>query len=250
MRIIHAVCDENGKARGGIAGDQTGKEIREAKWYVREGGWAQYIECTDEAIAGRAVIIAEAIEKGNYGYSQDNRWSGYESICSSTIEGGRGDFDCSSLVLSCYILAGLNIRPSGSTHDLAKRLCDTGKFVCYTGAGHTENCDKARKGSLYCTPGKHVIMCIEDGSQVPVNEISSNDQGVSEVEVPVYAPANQVKALGSVRIRDVPKTGKTIAIAHKGDLLEVFDTDPETGWYKTASGFITNNEKYVEVIKC
>lgn len=239
MKIIHAVSDENERARGGIAGDQTGKEIREAKWYDRP--WAQYIECKDTDLAAHAVTIIKAICAGNYGYNQDARWTGYDAICKYGIESGCGDFDCSSLVLSCYRLAGLSIKEkTGSTRDVAKILTATGKFKLSTDRADLSTADHARKGALFCTPGKHVCMCIEDGPNV---------------EIP--APAGQqtvdrqlVRALGSVRIRETPKDGKTISIAHEGDVIEVYGTDEATGWYKTGTGFITKNERYVEVIKC
>ena len=51
VKIAHAIGDENGKARGGKAGDQTGKEILVTNWYKRTGGWEVYLECTDKALA-------------------------------------------------------------------------------------------------------------------------------------------------------------------------------------------------------
>lgn len=38
-RLVHAVSDERGKARGGKPGDQTGKEILIQDYYARSGGW-------------------------------------------------------------------------------------------------------------------------------------------------------------------------------------------------------------------
>lgn len=240
MKIIHAVTDENGNAKGGRIGDQTGKEIRQADWYKRSGGWSQYIEPLDANLANRAVIIAKAICNGNYGYSQSNRWTGYDSICRNGIENGCGDFDCSSLVLSCYRLAGLQIKEkSGSTRDAAKILTATGKFRLYTDEEHLTNPDRACKGSMFCTPAKHICICIEDGN-------GYKERADSAVENVTDEPKNWVIAKGSVRIRESPKTGKTIAIAHKGAKVEVFGQDEESGWYKTACGFITNNERYIE----
>ncbi len=34
-----ARIDENGKASGGQAGDQTGKEVSTQKWYLHTKGW-------------------------------------------------------------------------------------------------------------------------------------------------------------------------------------------------------------------
>lgn len=238
MRIIHAVCDENGRANGGAPGDQTGKEILEAAWYVRKGGWTQYLECVDRALAEHAVTIARAIAKGNYGYSQDagknGRWSGYDAILEHGIENGVGNFDCSSLVLSCYRLAGLKIKEkAGSTHDLADRLLETGKFALVTSEPFLSEPEYAAIGGIYCTPGAHTCICIEDGAKYQGEEVPEREL---------------IRAKGSIRIRETPKTGKTLAIAHKGDVIEVYGTDEESGWYKTATGYITNNTRYVESV--
>lgn len=247
MKIVHAVCDENGEAHGGIPGDQTGKEIREQNWYNRSGGgWEQYIECTDQSIADKAVAFAKAICAGNYGYNQDKRWSGYDSILADGIENGCGDFDCSSLVLGVYRLAGLNIKEkSGSTRDAAKILTATGKFRLVTEGDVLTNPELAKKGSCYCTPGQHIVVCIEDGKKVEITQDSSDDpiQSVTARQI-IRIRKNK----DNVRIRETPKTGKTVVIAHAGDIIEVYGTDVETGWYKTASGYITNNERYIEKI--
>lgn len=238
MRIVHAICDENGSSHGGAPGDQTGKEIRDQEWYRRSGGWEQYLECTDRALAEHAVTIAKAIVDGNYGYSQDGgkngRWSGYDAILEKGIENGCGNFDCSSFVLSCYRLAGLRIKEkSGSTHDLAKILLETGKFALVTSEPFLSDPERAAIGGLYCTPAAHVCMCVEDGKKY-------RGEDVPEREL--------IRAKGSVRIRETPKDGRTLAVAHKGDVIEVYGTDEESGWYKTSSGYITANERYVE--KC
>ena len=39
VRIGSARIDENGKARGGKAGDQTGKEVSTQNWYKHNKGW-------------------------------------------------------------------------------------------------------------------------------------------------------------------------------------------------------------------
>ena len=37
--IGNAVGDEHGNARGGEAGDQTGKEVKIQPWYLNKKGW-------------------------------------------------------------------------------------------------------------------------------------------------------------------------------------------------------------------
>ncbi len=113
--IAHAVMSEN-KDRYGEVGDQlqTGAtddrkgEIRLADWYDRSGGWDEYLECTDGELAANAAARAVKIANSkNYGYSRgggvkDGRWSGYKAIKSAGFDQGKGNFDCSSLVIASY----------------------------------------------------------------------------------------------------------------------------------------------------
>ena len=125
--IAHAVMSEN-KDKYGEVGDQLQTsstndrkgEIRLADWYNRSGGWDEYLECTDRELAANAAAWAVKIANSkNYGYSQgggvkDGRWSGYKSIKSVGFDQGKGNFDCSSLVISCYVFAGCpNLKPTG-----------------------------------------------------------------------------------------------------------------------------------------
>ena len=42
VKIGSARIDENGKAHGGQAGDQTGKEVSTQSWYLNSKGWRVY----------------------------------------------------------------------------------------------------------------------------------------------------------------------------------------------------------------
>ena len=39
VKVGSARIDENGKAHGGQAGDQTGKEVSTQSWYLHSKGW-------------------------------------------------------------------------------------------------------------------------------------------------------------------------------------------------------------------
>lgn len=161
--IGHASCDENGKSIGSISGDQTGKEVCIRTWY--NSNWNVMLECTDHSLAKKAAENMKAIcSNRNYGYSQPNRWEGYKSIVKNGIDKGKGDFDCSSLVLSCYILAGLNIPADGYTGNMRKKLLATGKFVEYTDKAHLSSDNYAKIGTIYLHEGHHVVMALEQGN--------------------------------------------------------------------------------------
>lgn len=169
VKIGHAVMDENGKAGygGEKAGDQTGKEICTRNWY--NGGWNVYLECTSDNLAKKAAKIMEQICKdSSYGYSQPRRWDGYKSIKKNggDIAKGSGGFDCSSLVIACYVLAGLNMAADGYTGNMRSKLLATGKFRLYLDSKHLNSDKYARVGGIYLKEGSHVVMALENGSAV------------------------------------------------------------------------------------
>lgn len=226
MRIANAVSNENGTSKGGVAGDQTGKEIRLQNWYKRFGGWDTYLEPLDGMIAHRAGKIAKIIaENDSFGYDQVHRWSGLEAY-----PNGCGDFDCSSLAISCYILGGLDIPAKGYSGDIVKRLVATGKFRAWTDSEHTDSDALAVAGGIYVATGKHVVICVDDEAE------SGNDEiGIKTIT-----------AKGFVRVRTAPKTGKRIRTLRKGDTEPYEFIDEESGWYKLVDGYVTNNTRYIK----
>jgi len=170
IKIGHAVMDELGKTIGATPGDQTGKEITISTWYAKNSAgrvWQYYLECTDSAMAERAAEFMEQICTDRaFGYSQDKvrRWDGYRSIQvnGGLDSGARGDFDCSTLVISCYIFAGLKMTPDGYTGDMRSKLLATGKFQSYSDSAHISSDKLAKRGGIYLRNG-HTLMALENG---------------------------------------------------------------------------------------
>lgn len=165
VKIGHASQDERGKATNGQVGDQTGKEILTRSWYNRP--WNVYLECTDETIAAKAAKIMEEICKdNNYGYDQVDRWTGYNAIIKNgrKVSGAKGEFDCSSLVITCYILAGINMTADGYTANMRNKLLKTGKFKAYTDSKYLTTDAYAKVGGIYLSEGHHVVMSLENAS--------------------------------------------------------------------------------------
>lgn len=164
VKIGHASIDERGKVSGGKVGDQTGKEICIRDWYKKP--WNVMLICTDEEIADKAADYMEAICKDNsYGYDQSQRTTGYESIKKNGVAKGKGEFDCSSLISSCYKLAGLNVNVNCTTRNLKAALLATGKFKAYTDSAHVNTSDYAKRGAIYLSEGHHVVMALGSGTK-------------------------------------------------------------------------------------
>lgn len=88
----------------------------------------------------KAVAMAECIAADPaHGYDQTNRTG--------------PDYDCSSLISTCLHEAGFKISPTCWTGILADRLRTIGYIT--TGIYNTR-----KRGDIFLTPGKHVVMCI------------------------------------------------------------------------------------------
>lgn len=252
MKIVHAVCDENGKTVGTKKGDQTGKEIRVQEWYDRSGGWKFYLEPIDPYTASKAVKIAVDVA-GNihFGYSQPNRKTGYNAIKRAGGDVSKvteyGDFDCSSLVYSAYMLAGCEgLDAIGYSGDIVEMFQKTGMFIVHTEPKFLKSGDYAVKGGVYVAPNEHVFMCIEDGKYAVHTKTQTEEK--KEEEQP-KEKKKYVRAKGSVYVRDYPVSGKKIMVLHNGEKLEYIGRDNETGWYNTTKGYITDKSRYTEVVE-
>lgn len=77
VKVGSARIDENGRAHGGKAGDQTGKELSVQSWYRHSKGW-RVLRCTDSAKAEKiAAAMEAACRNRNIGYDQYERLTLY-----------------------------------------------------------------------------------------------------------------------------------------------------------------------------
>ena len=167
-----ASIDENGKARGGTAGDQNGREVRVQPWYRHSLGWV-VIRAKDPAVRAK---IAEAMRRACanplIGYDQSQRDTLY-------IAAGWVDFDpsrvivacetdCSALVRVCCAFAGV---PVGSfrTYNEPSVLKATGAFDVLTDAAYTNSPDRLLEGDILCTKTSgHTVVVLNDGDGAPL----------------------------------------------------------------------------------
>ena len=73
VKVGSARIDENGKARGGKAGDQTGKEVSTQNWYLHSKGWRVYRAKNPSVAEKIAQCMERACKNSNIGYDQDQR---------------------------------------------------------------------------------------------------------------------------------------------------------------------------------
>lgn len=267
--IGHATGDENGAARGGAAGDQTGKEVRTANWYIRKGGWDVMLVCKDKLIAAKAAIYCKQIcLDDSFGYDQNERWTAWKQIQALGIAGaGDSEVDCSSLMDICYLLAGLEV-DRGYTGNLEKRYMATGLFIAYKDEKHLTDSAYAEVGCMYLAAGHHVVMALTAGSKAgegtdeePTDDNDPGEGGLPDTDddgtdVPettgeadnpdppyVYVKGSRVNVrimAGTPQLTsDMTKAErakenaahKIIYIASKGQKLVFEEMDADTGWY-------------------
>lgn len=236
VRIGHASIDENGRVSGGKVGDQTKKEICIRNWYKKP--WNVMLICKDKKIADKAADYMEAICKNkNYGYDQSQRTTGYESIEENGVEKGKGEFDCSSLIASCYRLAGLEVNVNCTTRNLKAALLATGKFKAYEDNAHVNTSSYAKRGAVYLSEGHHVVMALGSGSKATKSEPLKSEVEGSGGKYEVTATL--------LNVRSGPGTSnKIVKVYKKGKVVTI--TSKKEGWGKCSDGWL--NLKYAQKV--
>lgn len=169
VKVGSARIDENGRAHGGTAGDQTGKELSVQSWYRHSKGW-RVLRCTDSAKAEKiAAAMEAACRNRNIGYDQYERLTLYNLAKAVGFDPARVakpcETDCSALVRVCLAFAGIateNFR----TPTQAKVMLATGQFVELTGKKYMDSSDYLRRGDVLVTRTQgHTVVVLSNGSK-------------------------------------------------------------------------------------
>ena len=165
-----ASIDENGKAYGGAAGNQTGSELRIRAWYLHSKGWV-VIRAKDPAVARKiAYAMRRAIANLKIGYDQYQRNDLWKYAKPLGFDPGLVttpcECDCSSLVRVCCAYAGIVIDEAFRTTTEPEVLRSTGAFELWTNAKYTDSPDYLREGDILCTRVQgHTIVVLNDGER-------------------------------------------------------------------------------------
>lgn len=169
VKIGSARIDENGHARGGKAGDQTGREVSTQNWYNHSGGWRVF-RPKDPAVAEKiAWDMQAACNNNNIGYDQGQRSNLYSASkplgfdCAKVKT--KTETDCSALVRVCCAYAGVML-PDFNTVSEASALLKSGAFTELTGTKYTASSDYLRRGDILVTRQKgHTVVVLTSGSK-------------------------------------------------------------------------------------
>lgn len=173
--IGHASIDENGRASGGQAGDQTGKEVCVRTWY--NGNWNIVLRPKSAAAAEKMAAACEILCRGNLvGYDQGNRnslWDELErvgwDVAKLTV---KCETDCSALVSTCVRIAGIDVPRvalgngrynAPITQTMRRALCSTGGFQPLADAKYLTSDKYLKRGDILLRESGHTAMVLGDG---------------------------------------------------------------------------------------
>ena len=253
--IGHSSIDENGKARGGAAGDQNGKEVCKRNWY--SASWDVVLRCTDPIITEKmAVACEQACDNDCIGYDQNQRNTlnteakkvGYDLSKITT----HCECDCSSLMCICAIAGGIpesalykgnNMRTTSNMREAFKA---TGKFEALTDSKYLTSDIYLKRGDILVNEGSHTIMVLGEGA------FAHAEPTPAPVEPSKPTSNNAIgtaAAKGNINVRTGPSTNyKAIGVVKSGAKVEVLEIT-SNNWYKIAwnngVGYVSNvSNKY------
>ena len=130
-----------------------------------ESGSNKNQEIIDKAVK----FMVDICNDDSHGYDQENRW-------------GNPDYDCSSLVITAYTKAGVNLKGNGATYtgDLKNVALKCG-FTSFVPSNWNDT-NELKKGDIILNEKNHVCMYIGNGkiAQASINEkgtVSGGQQG-------------------------------------------------------------------------
>lgn len=169
VKIGSARIDENGNARGGKAGDQTGKEVSTQSWYRHSKGWRVFRAKSAEVAARIAQDMQWACDNKHIGYDQGQRLTLYDVSkplgFNCHLVNTNCETDCSALVRVCCAYAGVKL-PNFRTPTEPAALLDSGDFVELKGAKYTDSDKYLKRGDILVTRTQgHTVVVLSNGSK-------------------------------------------------------------------------------------
>ena len=179
IKIGHATKNENGKAYGGAAGDQTGKEVCIIGWY--NGGWHTVLRPKSKELAEKSAVACEAAcANENLGY--DMAVSQRNTLQAEAVKHDHDlskidkpcEADCATFMQVCAIAGGAKLTYEGNgmtTRNMVERLLETGDYEALTEQKYLDSDAYLLRGDILVKTG-HTVMALEDGEAVAVKDVT------------------------------------------------------------------------------
>lgn len=224
--IGNASIDERKKAKGGLAGDQTGREVKIQEWYSYP--WIAVIRPKDRGIAERIAQTMElACKNDSIGYDQSQRTTLFDLAEKVNFDLAKiktkCETDCSALVSVCVNAAGIKISKHIYTGNELETLNKTGKFEILRDSKYLYKSVYLKRGDILLGKGHTAVVTAVKNSENKV---------FNETKVRVTANA--------LNVREKPNTNSKIltVIRDKGIYVIIAESNGigATKWGKLKSG--------------
>lgn len=177
VRIGHASIDENGRATGGKAGDQTGKEVCIRSWYAK--GWNVLLRPKRAELAEKSALACEAAcANPNIGYDQGGRNTLYKNAKAVDFYlswiATPSECDCSSLMHVCAIAGGANLIYGSNGHTtrtMVREFVNSGDYIKLTDSKYLTTDKYLQRGDILVKEGSHTVMVLDNGSAVDTGNV-------------------------------------------------------------------------------
>ena len=168
VKIGHASIDERGKAQGGAAGDQTGKEVCIRDWYDKN--WVSVLRPKNEKEAEKmAKAMEQACANDHIGYDKSHRTTCFVAAKKVGFDLSKiktnCETDCSALVAVCANAAGIPVSKDIYTGNEDSALVGTKKFEKLTNKKYLTSDKYLKRGDVLRANG-HTAIVLSDGSEV------------------------------------------------------------------------------------
>lgn len=253
--ISNCGSDENGKGRGGVAGDQTGNEWNIIGWYVSKPGWNFILRHPREDVRELlAELATRAARNDNIGYDMGQRTTFWEQLQLVGYDPSRiyepCETDCSNGVISLVKSVGFLLKipelqniNATYTGNMAVAFKAAG-FQLLTDSRYLDSPDYLLRGDILlrhdsATEDGHTATNLDDGKYA--------DRSATAKEVPAAIGGNTAPVTrdwlqrGDVGQR--VKNAQALLYAH-GYLL---NADGENDWREIDGEF--GNRTYLATVK-
>lgn len=170
--IGHASIDENGKAYGGKAGDQTGREVCVRTWY--ENSWNVILRPKTAAIAEKmAKFCEEVCANDQVGYDQYQRNTLRDAARAAAWNGAKittaCETDCSAFMTVCAEAAGVDVSGcytssnAPTTSTMKDKFKATGAFEVLTDSKYMKTDKHLKRGDILVRESGHTAMALGNG---------------------------------------------------------------------------------------
>lgn len=233
VKIGSARSNENGGINGGMAGDQTGREVSTQDWYLHSKGWV-LIRAKEASAREKIAANMESIcANDNIGYCQDHRSSlttqakpyGYDASKVLTP----CEVDCSEAVRNCVLFAGITVGAFNTASEAAS-LKATGKFEVYTEDKYCKQSEYLLRGDILVTKTKgHTVVVLTDGTKAAT--ASAAQEKAEPAQSYDKSIAATYKTTADLNLRAGAGTGKKIlTVLPKGSVVRNY------GYYTLYAG--------------